>query len=88
MAFFPLPAPLAAWPGEALFSPRHLTPLSLGLTITSCELDGEIQPQRQPPAGLGDSVSLLQAKPQVGDKEGREPGVPPRLTLWSRVPIP
>lgn len=71
-----------------LFSPKHLTPLSLGPTITSCELDGEIWPRRRPPAGLGDSVSLLQAKPRVGDKEDREPGVPPRLTLWSRVPTP
>lgn len=84
MAFFPVPAPLAAWPRQGLFSPK----LSLVPTITSCELDGEIRAQQQPPASLGDSVSLLQAKPQVGDKEGREPGVPPRLTLWSRVPTP
>lgn len=39
-------------------------------------------------AGLGDSVSPLQAKPQMGDKEVRELSVLPCLTLPSRVPTP
>lgn len=39
-------------------------------------------------AGLGDSVSPLQAKPQMGDKEVRELHALHCLTLLSRVPTP